>query len=132
LFVGPGKKLVLITPWQDAVFAWRHSVYRKDCQVGVECTIFRNESPHLSSAMILEAEVVARRQWPNDRLFTFVDPSAIAGSNPGYCFKMAGWKYCRDPHGNPARSANGKLILEKLPARPLLSREVPRDAAKLH
>ncbi|MBV8781017.1 MAG: hypothetical protein JO353_06435 [Phycisphaerae bacterium] len=115
LFVGPGEKLVLISQWEDAVFAWRLSRFRQDNEAGVECTIFRNESAHRNSEMIVEAVRLAWKEWPHQRLFTFVDPDAIAGTNPGYCFKLAGWSLCRDQAGKPRSTATGKFILERLP-----------------
>ncbi len=107
LFIGPGGKLVLVSPWEDAVFAWRRSEFRRDGQTGIECTIFRNEGRERSSDMIREAELIVWSRWGRDRLFTMVDASAVASANPGYCFLCAGWRRC-------GKSANGKLIFEKL------------------
>lgn len=94
LFVGPGKKLVLITPNYKALFVWRKCEYRLDNQKGVECTIFRNESDILSSELIKEACLWAWQKWPGARLFTYVNTEKVKSSNPGYCFLMAGWKKC--------------------------------------
>lgn len=93
LIVGPGEKLVLITPDLDAIFVWRKFV-SKNNQTGVNCAVFRNESDHLSSYLIIEAMKIAWMKWPGERLYTYVNPKAIASRNPGYCFKMAGWKQC--------------------------------------
>lgn len=106
--MGPGEKLVLITPWEDAVFGWRKAI-RADGQTGVECSLFRNESPILSSELILEAERLAWQRWPGERLFTYVDPRKVASRNPGYCYLKAGWKR------SPLRSGRGMMLLEKLP-----------------
>lgn len=92
LFVGPGRKLVLTTVNFDALFVWRSSVYRRDTEAGIECTIFRNESKHLSSDMIREACKWAWQRWPRERLFTYVDAAKVRSSNPGCCFKKAGWR----------------------------------------
>src|SRR5687768_11710257 len=52
-FVAAGRPLVLLTAACDAVFVWlRNTVERLDKQDGVICTLFRNESPHLSSTLI--------------------------------------------------------------------------------
>lgn len=92
LFVGPGEKTVLITPAADAVF--------------------RNESPVVSSLLILDAEKVAARRWPRERLYTYVNPTAIRSTNPGACFKHAGWRACGTTKG-------GLVILEKCAEVPL-------------
>ena len=65
----------------DGVDAWR-------------CTMFRNEGPALSSELIREAMAVTARQWPpptGGGWLTYVDAAKVASTNPGYCFKQAGW-----------------------------------------
>lgn len=89
-FVGPGEKMVLISHDGKAIFVWRKYI-SDDGQTGVNCAIFRNESRVLSSDLILEAEQVAWRRWPGQRLFTYVNSAAVKSVNPGYCFKKAGW-----------------------------------------
>ena len=93
-FVGPGEKLVLLSPDGNAVFAWIRSdpTLRGDHIDGVNCTIFRNESPVLSSKLILEAEKFARERWPGLKLFTYVSKEKVKSKNPGWCFMKAGWK----------------------------------------
>ena len=108
LFVGPGEKTVLITEAGDAVFVWRKF---KDAsgQAGVNCSVFRNEGQILSSLLILDAEQIAWRRRPGERLYTYVNPRTIRSSNPGACYKAAGWRAC-------GLSKWAKLaILEKLP-----------------
>ena len=94
LFVGPGEKMVLLTPENDALFVWRLSVYRLDGQEGIECTLFRNEGRHLSSDLIREACLWAWQRWPGERLFSYVDTRKVQSEHPGYCFLMAGWQKC--------------------------------------
>lgn len=93
LFVGPGQKEVLITLDGLAIFVWRKF---KDAsgQQGVNCAVFRNEGPILSSLLILDAERIAAARWPGDRLYTYVNPRGIRSTNPGACFKRAGWSTC--------------------------------------
>jgi hypothetical protein len=93
IFVGPGEKMVLMTLTCDALFVWRKF---KDAsgQAGVNCAVFRNESPILSSVLIREAEQYAWERWPGERLYTYVDSRKIRSSNPGYCFQIAGWRKC--------------------------------------
>lgn len=107
-FVGPGEKLVLLTADSKALFVWKKFI-DKSGQRGVNCAIFRNESKVLSSTLILEAEQIAWKKWPGARLYTYVDPSSIRSTNPGYCFKVAGWSPC----GRTKK--RNLLILEKFP-----------------
>lgn len=128
-FMPPGQTIVLLSLDGLAVFGW----WRPHPDAGLEamnglngwtCTIFRNESPILSSDLILDAE----RAIPElgydvgpDGLLTYVWDSKIRSSNPGYCFKRAGWR-------RAGRSADGrKTLLQKRPALPVQeSTEVPR------
>lgn len=76
---------------------------------GVNCAVFRNESDLLSSTLILEAEALALQRWPDARRFyTYINPRAIASTNPGYCFKVAGWRRCG------VTAARELVVLEKL------------------
>lgn len=105
IFVGPGEKMVLLTSDGQALFVWRKFI-SDDGQDGVNCAIFRNESEHLSSELILEAEQLAWERWPGERLYTYVNPKRVKSSNPGFCFLKAGWRKC-------GKSKNGLVILEK-------------------
>jgi hypothetical protein len=107
IFVGPGYKMVLVTSDYRALFVWRKFI-DKSGQQGINCAVFRNESDLLSSALILEAEALAWALWPGQRLYTYVNPRKIKSRNPGYCFKMAGWREC-------GKSTKGLIILEKFP-----------------
>jgi len=103
-FVGPGSSLVLIRG--DACFVWR--VFIDDCPLGggVNCALFRNEGEVLSSALIQEADEHAWRKWPHrGRHYTYVDPSQIRSSHPGWCFICAGWQRC-------GTTASGLVVLE--------------------
>lgn len=106
--LGPGEYILLMTVDSRAVFGWVHNtVERNDREEGVYCPIFRNEGPQLSSSLILMAEELARQRWPDIlRLFTYVDADKVASPNPGYCFKMAGWR-------EAGKSASGKILLDK-------------------
>lgn len=77
-----------------------------DGQLGYNCSIFRNESSRRSSEIILEAEEWAFEKWGPSRIYTYVDPRKITSPNPGYCFKVAGWKFAR-------RGRDGKHLLAK-------------------
>lgn len=111
LFVGPGDKLVLVSPMSDAVFVWRKFI--DDCPLSkdVNCAAFRNESGERSSDMIREAMDIAWNRWPGAQLYTYVNPAKIRSKNPGCCFKKAGWSYC-------GITAGGLYVLEiKSPVR---------------
>jgi hypothetical protein len=90
-FMGNGRTLVLRDSLGLVVFGWLWQYGRKDGQEGYNCAIFRNESPRLSSEVILEAERFAVEHWGPNRAFTFINPEKIRSRNPGYCFKCAGW-----------------------------------------
>jgi len=107
LFLGPGGKTVLLTEDADALFAWRKFISDND-QVGVNCAVFRNEGPLLSSDLIREADGVAWDRWPGERLYTYIDPTKVGSRNPGYCFLCAGWRRC-------GVTTKGLIIMEILP-----------------
>jgi len=99
LFVGPGEKLVMLTPCARALFAWRRFISNDD-QQGINCAVFRNEGAGLSSDLIREADAIADERWPGERHYTYVNPRKIRSSNPGYCFLAAGWQRCGTTKGN--------------------------------
>jgi hypothetical protein len=88
VFVTADGRAAWITHWPDpalaldGVDAWR-------------CSMFRNEGgPRRSSELILEAMALTAEIWPDrprDGWLTYIEPGKLASSNPGYCFKVAGW-----------------------------------------
>jgi hypothetical protein len=92
-FVGPGEKMVLLTPDVRALFVWRKFI-SGDGQQGVNCSVFRNEGERLASELIREAMQLAWERWPGARLYTYVNTHKVQSPNPGYCFIAAGWKPC--------------------------------------
>lgn len=113
LFAGPGYKIVLIVPGEDnnatALLVWRK--FRSlDNQQGINCAVFRNESSGiLSSVLLREAMAIAWQRWPGERLYTYVNPKMIESVNPGFRFKVAGWRFC-------GLTKRGLHILEILPS----------------
>ena len=105
-FVGPGEKVVLRTLRADAMFVWRRFIDDSG-QTGVNCAVFRNESPHRSSCLIRQADAIADCLWPDSRHYTYVDAARVASANPGFCFISAGWKKC-------GRTPKGLLIMERI------------------
>lgn len=114
--MGSGEGFTLLTQQGDALFGWRHDlVPRLDKETGVNCTVFRNEGPLLSSDLIREADDLADAHWEGLRHFTYVDGTMVNSGLPGACFLAAGWRYVRE-HGHRKRSQRGLLILERLPS----------------
>jgi hypothetical protein len=109
LFCGPGEKTVLLTIDDTALFVWRKFIDDSG-QKGVNCAVFRNEGKAKSSDLIFEAMKIAWNRWPGERLYTYVNPRKIRSSNPGYCFKVAGWRVC-------GMSKGGLVILEAIGSR---------------
>ena len=107
-FCNSGRKLILRNAEATVLFVWMfpYPEYRMDKQTGYNCTLFRNESSRRSSEIILEAERFAVEKWGPGRAYTYVDPSKIHSSNPGWCFQAADWKVC-------GTSTKGKRLLEK-------------------
>lgn len=104
--LGPGEKVLLRTESADAVFGWRKFIDDSG-QEGINCAVFRNESPHQSSELIRQADSIADCLWPDSRHYTYVRPEAVKSSNPGFCFLKAGWRKC-------GRTKGGLLIMERI------------------
>jgi hypothetical protein len=112
-FCGPGDKWVLRSFAGDAFFVWRK--FRDDCidertgapQKGVNCAAFRNEGAARSSELIRQADAIADCLWPDRRHYTYIDPKGIRSTNPGCCFRCAGWKRCGFTKG-------GLIVMERL------------------
>lgn len=107
---GFGDALMLLTVRCDAAFVWVRPPggVQQSGQRGVNCLLFRNTSATRSSELIREAMDLAWRRWPGERLFTYVNPAKIRSTNPGACFKYAGWRRC-------GMSKGGLVILECVP-----------------
>jgi len=56
----------------------------------------------------LEAERHAIDKWGVGRGYTYVDPKKIRSRNPGYCYKVAGWR-------RVGVSKSGQILLAKDP-----------------
>lgn len=115
LFTRPGQNLVLVDASESAVWVTQRpkpgAATRTDGLDAWECTLFRNCAPDrlLSSELVREATLATWAIWigalgydpPRDGLITFVKPNAIQSRNPGYCYKVAGWR-------TDGRSSDGK------------------------
>jgi hypothetical protein len=106
-FSPPGRKFVLVTPAGGAVWvtSFPYAEYVKHEWRGRwTCSLFRNESPYLSSELITEAvaaTLALARLHPNwgpppdvaHPIITMVNPERIRRKrDPGRCFRRAGWE----------------------------------------
>lgn len=99
-FVPPGRCLVLLTVNADALWitSWPFAQYVKHAWAGAWVnSLFRNESPHLSSDLIREAIAATRAYWPDVPelgLVSFVDSRKIRRKrDPGRCYRRAGFRH---------------------------------------
>lgn len=100
-FMPPGETLVLVTEDGRAVFGWRrpHPASGLRAMNGLDgwtCTIFRSEYEERgrASGLILAAEqrlLQSGRSIGPDGMLTYVFDRKVRSSNPGCCFKKAGW-----------------------------------------
>ena len=109
----PGESIVLITADHLALFVWLKQRYSMNNQTGINCAVFRNEGNALSSRLILSAEKVAENRWGMNRFYTYIDPTQVISTNPGYCFLMAGWNYVRKETSKKLTTSRGLLVMEK-------------------
>lgn len=121
-FMPPGQTIILLTEGNDAVFGWwrpdpKSGIVQMNKLDGWTCTIFRNESRLRASDLILDAELAVEEAGYDcgpDGFLTYVWDKKVRSANPGYCFKMAGWRRI-------GRSADGKkTLLQKIPLIALL------------
>lgn len=96
-FVPPGRCVVLISECGRALWvtSWPFAEYTKHAWAGAWVnSLFRNEGAGLSSELILEAIAATRFLWPDVPdlgLITFVNADEVRSTNPGACYKYAGF-----------------------------------------
>ena len=100
-FVAPGRCIVLLTDAADALWvtSFPFAEFVKHAWAGAwMCSCFRNESPILSSELIVEAVAVTRGIYgepPPSGMVTFVDTTKTRRKrDPGRCYRKAGFKPC--------------------------------------
>lgn len=115
-FVPPGRCLVLLTENADALWitSWPFGEYVRHAWPGAwVCSCFRNESPHLSSELIIEAVAATRAFFgvaPKQGFITFVDTKKTRRKrDPGRCYRRAGWSVAGSTQG-------GLVALQLAPA----------------
>jgi hypothetical protein len=114
-FVPPGSCFVLLTDNADALWvtSWPNARYVKHAWAGAWMnSLFRNESPHLSSDMIREAVALTRGRYgspPPLGMVTFVDAAKTRRKrDPGRCYVKAGFRRVGFTKG-------GLVVLQMLP-----------------
>lgn len=114
-FVPPGRCVVLLTGDADALWvtSWPFAEYTKHAwAVAWVCSLFRNESPSLSSDLIREAVAATRSEFgepPALGFVTFVDTIKTRRKrDPGRCYRKAGWVPC-------GHTAGGLFALQLMP-----------------
>ena len=99
-FVPPGRCFVLLTDNADALWvtSWPFARYVRHAWGGAWVnSLFRNESPTLSSDLIVQAVAATRARYgepPDLGIISFVDASKTRKKrDPGRCYRRAGWKH---------------------------------------
>lgn len=100
-FVPPGRCVVLLTAQADALWvtSWPFARYVRHAWPGAWVnSLFRNESPHLSSDLIREALAATRAvfgQPPPEGVVSFINAEKTRRKrDPGRCYLRAGWQRC--------------------------------------
>lgn len=99
-FMPPGQTLVLLAADESAIFGWwrphpSSGIKAMNGKDGWTCTIFRNIGSGLSSSLIVAAEDALKATGVTcgpDGFLTYVWRAKIRSSNPGCCFKKAGYR----------------------------------------
>ena len=129
-FTPPGRKIVLLTPAEDAywVTSFPFAEFVRHAWAGaLLCSAFRNEGPTLSSDLVRAAVACTRWKWPEIPdlgMVTFIDASKVRKKrDPGRCFRKAGF--------NPVGHTKGGLVALQLlpadfpPSQPPTTRQLP-------
>jgi hypothetical protein len=132
-FVPPGRSLVLLSENRDALWvsSYPFAEYVRHVWAGAwVCSLFRNESEHLSSALIREAVAITRSVWPVPDLgmVSFINTQKTRRKrDPGRCYLRAGFRpaYCPrhawldlilpDCPSCQSRTAGGLVAVQMLP-----------------
>jgi hypothetical protein len=112
-FVPPGRCLVLLRADALWVTSWPEARYVLHAWAGAwVCSLFRNEGPLLSSALIRDAVAATRYRWPDVPalgMVTFIDPEKVRRKrDPGRCFRRAGFV-------EVGRTVGDLVVLQLLP-----------------
>ena len=138
-FTGVGREVVLVTHCGRAVWA---CVYQRtparagtggsrgrdgktdaDTRYIWRNMMFRNLGAGLSSELIREALAMTYVEWvarygamPKERLRTEIGIAHVRSTNPGFCYKAAGWKFDRVVRGKVYLWAPPLALATELPS----------------
>lgn len=105
-FMPPGETIVLISKGKDAAWGWwrphpRSGIKAMNGKDGWTCSVFANHGAVLSSELIIDAELALKALDGDgltaapcgpDGMLSYVWRARVKSPNPGYCYKVAGWK----------------------------------------
>lgn len=105
-FMPPGETIVLVTADKTAVWGWwrphpRSGIKAMNGKDGWTCSVFANHGATLSSELIIDAELALKAldmggltaaPCGPDGMLSYVWRARVKSPNPGYCYKVAGWK----------------------------------------
>lgn len=105
-FMPPGETFVLVARDRLSVWGWwrphpRSGIAAMNGRDGWTCSVFARHGGPLASELVLDAELalhsltdLGRTAGPcgPDGMMTYVDPRKVRSRNPGYCYRVAGWK----------------------------------------
>lgn len=121
-FTPPGRKMVLLTPEANSLWvtSYPFKEYVKHAWGGAWlCALFRNESPHLASELIVQAVAATRwkyKEVPALGMVTMIDrkkvrPTKVRGKDVwGWTFRKAGFVEVGETKG-------GLLVMQLTPDR---------------
>lgn len=108
-FMASGETLILLAEFSPVQRAVWGAILNMDPvgELRFRCSIFRNETPWLSSYLIREATPLTQLRWWREKawrgtppLTTEVDPEKTRRKrDPGRCFRRAGWRHVRTSRG---------------------------------
>lgn len=116
-FVPPGRCVVLLTHDELALWVTSWPLYVQHAWPGAwVCSMFRNESPTLSSVLIRQAVAITRYAYddadgnpPDLGMISFVNAAKVRHKrDPGRCFLKAGFR-------NVGATKGGLVALQLLP-----------------
>lgn len=113
-FVPPGRCIVLVTGDRAALWvsSFPQAEYVQHAWAGaVMNSLFRREGGPVRASDLIRAAVAATRaEWepPPLGMVSFVDPTKVRSANPGYCYRMAGFRLA-------GRTKGGLLVWQLLP-----------------
>jgi hypothetical protein len=102
----PGETFVLIGRDLLSVWGWwrthpRSGIVAMNGKDGWTCSVFARHGGPLASELVLDAELalalltrdgITAAACGPDGMLTYVWRSKVLSANPGYCYKVAGWR----------------------------------------